>query len=51
MKFSDLFEQNPAYTFEQNLGKTHFNEKILSQRDLESKGQGHSKSIWRNMLT
>ena len=43
MKLSDTFDQNPLCTFDKIREKPILM-KTLSQLDLESKGQGHSKN-------
>ena len=43
MKLSDMFDQNPPCTSEK-IRENPFRQKRLSQHDLESKGQGHSKN-------
>ena len=43
MKLSDTFDQNPLCTFDK-IRKKPIPMKNLSQVDLESKGQGHSKN-------
>ena len=48
MKLSDTFDQNPPCTLDK-IRENPLRRKILSQLDLESKGQGHSKNQ-RTML-
>ena len=43
MKLSDTFDQNPPCTFDK-IRENPFRRKMLSQLDLDSKGQGHSKN-------
>ena len=43
MELSDMFDQNPPCTFDK-IRENPFQRKTLSQLDLESKGQGHSKN-------
>ena len=44
MKFPDMFDQNPLVLLIKLGWKNPFAWKTLSQFDLESKGQGHSKN-------